>query len=46
MLSRPENKTLEVSGTFREQITAIAEAYFDVKNAFVMDDLPTATAAL
>nr|WKN38606.1 efflux RND transporter periplasmic adaptor subunit [Tunicatimonas sp. TK19036] len=40
MLMRPESKTMEVPQDFREQITAVAEAYFEVKNALVEDDAP------
>jgi Cu(I)/Ag(I) efflux system membrane fusion protein len=38
LLHRPENKTLEVSSAFREQLTVLAEAYFALKNALVADD--------
>ncbi|MFC3414955.1 efflux RND transporter periplasmic adaptor subunit [Algoriphagus hitonicola] len=39
MMNRPETKSIEVSEEFREQITAVAEAYFQVKNGLVKDDL-------
>jgi membrane fusion protein, copper/silver efflux system len=39
MMQRPEAKTMEVPQVFREQITAVAIAYFEVKNALV-DDAP------
>lgn len=38
MMARPEAKTLEVSQSFREQLTILAEAYFELKNALVDDD--------
>ncbi len=38
MMSRPESKTMDVPQAFRQQITAVAEAYFDVKNALVDSD--------
>lgn len=46
MMMRPESKTMEVSQDFREQITVLAEAYFEVKNALVDDDAGAAKAAL
>lgn len=42
MMQKPESKTMEVPQDFREQITAAAKAYFDVKNALVNDDAETA----
>lgn len=42
MMMRPESKTMEVPQAFREQITAVAKAYFDVKNALVNDNAETA----
>lgn len=42
MMMRPESKTIDVSQAFREQITAVAKAYFDVKNALVNDNAETA----
>ncbi len=42
MMMRPESKTMEVPQDFREQITEVANAYFDVKNALVDDDPETA----
>ncbi len=38
MMMRPESKTMEVPQAFREQITLVANAYFDVKNALVNND--------
>ncbi|SEJ14939.1 membrane fusion protein, Cu(I)/Ag(I) efflux system [Cyclobacterium xiamenense] len=38
LLNRPESKTMEVSSTFQEQLTLLAEAYFGLKNALVADD--------
>ncbi|SHM87211.1 membrane fusion protein, Cu(I)/Ag(I) efflux system [Cyclobacterium lianum] len=46
MLMRPEAKTMDVPQAFRQQITAVAEAYFLVKNALVNDDDQRAVAAL
>jgi membrane fusion protein, copper/silver efflux system len=45
MMMRPESKTMEVPLTFREQITAVAKAYFEVKNALVNDKAETAQKA-
>ena len=42
MMMRPESKTIEVPLAFREQITAVAKAYFEVKNALVNDNAETA----
>jgi Cu(I)/Ag(I) efflux system membrane fusion protein len=42
MMQRPEAKTMETPQAFREQITAVAHAYFEVKNALVNDDAGTA----
>ncbi|MBE0663854.1 MAG: efflux RND transporter periplasmic adaptor subunit [Bacteroidales bacterium] len=42
MMQRPEFKTMEVPQAFRKHITAVASAYFDVKNALVNDDAETA----
>ncbi|MGC9472158.1 MAG: efflux RND transporter periplasmic adaptor subunit [Bacteroidales bacterium] len=39
MMLHPEAKTMEVPQSFRRQITAAAQVYFDVKNALV-NDLP------
>ncbi len=39
MMNRPETKSLEVSPEFKSQITQVADAYFEVKNALVKDDL-------
>src|SRR5699024_7155390 len=38
MMMRPETKTMEVPQVFRDQITAVADAYFNVKNGLVEDD--------
>ncbi len=46
MLMRPETKTMEVPQVFRQQITAVADAYFVVKNALVADDAQKTTSAL
>ncbi|WP_372950216.1 efflux RND transporter periplasmic adaptor subunit [Mariniphaga sp.] len=45
MMQKPESKTMEVPQAFREQITAVANAYFEVKNALVDDDPETAQTA-
>lgn len=45
MLMRPESKTMEVPQAFREQITSVADAYFEVKNALVDSDVATAKKA-
>ena len=37
MMKRPETKSIEVSEEFRNQITAVADAYFQVKNGLVKD---------
>jgi membrane fusion protein, copper/silver efflux system len=44
LLNRPETKTMEVPHPFRKQLTDLAEAYFEVKNALVKDDAQTAIA--
>jgi membrane fusion protein, copper/silver efflux system len=41
MMQRPKAKTMEVPQAFRKQITAVASAYLDVKNALVNDDAET-----
>lgn len=46
MMKRPEKKSIEVSEEFRDQITSIADAYFQVKNGLVKDNLPDAQKAL
>ena len=46
MMKRPETKSLEVSEEFRSQITAVADAYFQVKNGLVKDNLGDAQKAL
>jgi membrane fusion protein, copper/silver efflux system len=45
MMLRPESKTMEVPQEFRNQITGVANAYFEVKNALVDDDPETAAEA-
>jgi len=45
MMTPPESKTMETPQAFREQITAVANAYFEVKNALVNDDPETARKA-
>lgn len=46
MMKRPETKTMDVPQEFLQQITAIADAYFNVKNALVEDNANEATSAL
>jgi len=46
MMKRPETKSLEVPEEFRNQITAVADAYFQVKNGLVKDNLGDAQKAL
>jgi membrane fusion protein, copper/silver efflux system len=46
MMKRPETKSIEVSEEFRIQITAVAEAYFQVKNGLVKDQLADAQKSL
>ncbi len=46
MMKRPETKSIEVSEEFRNQITAVADAYFQVKNGLVKDNLPDAQKSL
>lgn len=46
MLMRPETKTMEVPQEFRQQMTAIADAYFKVKNALVEDNFQDARSGL
>lgn len=46
MMKRPETKSIEVSEEFRNQITAVADAYFEVKNGLVKDNLPDAQKSL
>ncbi|TFV97423.1 efflux RND transporter periplasmic adaptor subunit [Algoriphagus kandeliae] len=38
MMNRPETKTIDVSPEFRAQITRLADAYFELKNALVADE--------
>jgi Cu(I)/Ag(I) efflux system membrane fusion protein len=45
MLMRPQPKTMETPQEFRQQITAVAEAYFEVKNALVDDNTDIAKTA-
>jgi membrane fusion protein, copper/silver efflux system len=45
MMSRPRSKTLEVPQAFREQMTALANAYFEVKNALVNSEAVAAKTA-
>ncbi|GAB2497441.1 efflux RND transporter periplasmic adaptor subunit [Algoriphagus taiwanensis] len=46
MMNRPETKSMEVSEEFRSQITTVADAYFEVKNALVEDKLNDSQKAL
>jgi membrane fusion protein, copper/silver efflux system len=45
MMMRPQSKTMEVASAFRKQITDVAYAYFDVKNALVNDNPEAAAKA-
>ena len=45
MMNRPETKTMDVPLAFREQITALMNVYFEVKNALVEDNGPAAGGA-
>ena len=45
-MKRPETKSIEVSEEFRNQITAVADAYFQVKNGLVNDKLNDSQKAL
>ncbi|MBK6264098.1 efflux RND transporter periplasmic adaptor subunit [Marivirga sp. S37H4] len=42
MMTRPKAKTMEVPEKFREQITEIAEEYFELKNKLVENDAEAA----
>jgi membrane fusion protein, copper/silver efflux system len=44
-MMRPKSKTMEVSQAFRKQITDVAYAYFEVKNALVNDNPEAAAKA-
>ncbi|GMQ27399.1 efflux RND transporter periplasmic adaptor subunit [Algoriphagus confluentis] len=46
MMNRPEIKSMIVSEEFRNQITAVADSYFQVKNKLVEDQLNDAQKAL
>ena len=46
MMKRPQTKSLEVSEEFRNQITSVADAYFQVKNGLVKDKLDESQKAL
>ncbi|MFL0684156.1 MAG: efflux RND transporter periplasmic adaptor subunit [Algoriphagus aquaeductus] len=46
MMKRPQTKSMEVSEEFRNQITAVADAYFQVKNGLVKDKLDESQKAL
>lgn len=39
MMNRPESKSMAVPEAFRSQITALADAYFQIKNNLASDDL-------
>ncbi len=45
MMSAPENKSMDVPEAFRNQLTAVANAYFAVKNALVETNPLTASSA-
>jgi membrane fusion protein, copper/silver efflux system len=46
MMKRPGTKSLEVSEEFRNQITRVADSYFQVKNGLVKDNLSDAQKSL
>lgn len=46
MMNRPTTKSLEVLEEFRDQITGVADAYFQVKNSLVNDNLSGANKSL
>jgi Cu(I)/Ag(I) efflux system membrane fusion protein len=46
MMNRPQTKSIEVAEQFRNQITAVVDAYFQVKNALVADNLAEAQKSL
>ena len=46
MLMRPKTKTMEIPNAFKQQITALADAYFKVKNGLVADDTEATKSAL
>jgi Cu(I)/Ag(I) efflux system membrane fusion protein len=46
MMNRPQTKSLEVAEQFRDQITTVVDAYFQVKNALVADNLAEAQKSL
>src|SRR5690606_38177941 len=39
MMMRPESKTMETPHAFKEQISTVADSYFNLKNALVNSDL-------
>lgn len=45
MMSLPQSKTLEVDPAFQEQLTAVTEHYFNVKNALAGDNAAKAAEA-
>jgi membrane fusion protein, copper/silver efflux system len=45
MMTPPGSKTMETPQAFREQVTAVVKAYFEVKNALVNDNAETAKKA-
>jgi len=46
LLNRSSTQQVEVSAAFSQQLTAVVESYFLVKNNLVKDQLPTATIQL
>jgi membrane fusion protein, copper/silver efflux system len=46
MMMRPKAKTMETPEAFREQITTVTEAYFQLKNSLVASDMNAAKKAL
>ena len=46
LLNRSSAQQVEVSAAFSQEITAVVAAYFQVKNSFVKDQIPTAATQL
>jgi Cu(I)/Ag(I) efflux system membrane fusion protein len=46
MMNRPKSKSLDVSAEFRDQITAVADVYFQIKNHLIQDDLASSKSAV
>lgn len=46
LLNRSSTQQVEVSAVFSQEITAVVDAYFQVKNSLVKDQIPTAATQL